>query len=133
MLTPEQHLWQAVIVQAIHDAVSDNSLHQQRAWTWFFTSDYRWVCTMAGIQPDKLRRKLIEQFVIQPIMHQKGVCTMQKNPTESQEREAKALLRALYTQQNLKKEIGQLTLQDVLALCQQRRTEEKKITHLEEA
>lgn len=132
MLTPEQHLWQAVIVQAIRDAVSDNSLQQQRAWTWFFTNDYRWVCTMAGLQPDKLRRKLIEQFVIQPIT-QEGVCTMQKKPTESQEREAKALLRALYTQQNLTKEIGQLTLQDVLALCQQSRAEEEKITHVEEA
>jgi hypothetical protein len=65
--TPEQDLWIAVIKQAIYDyafprAISTvnerrRSVHNQRmAQAWIFLSpDFEKVCTLAGIEPDRVR------------------------------------------------------------------------------
>lgn len=67
-LTPEQALWIAVIKQAIYDYAFPrkvNTLNERRnairierkARVWlFFAPDFEWVCHLANIEPDVVRR-----------------------------------------------------------------------------
>ena len=76
--SPETHLWRAVIVQAIFDAClvvrrgKTKTIHaarsaaarfqrrtkardEARRWLLRDTEDFRWVCHMAGLDPDAVR------------------------------------------------------------------------------
>lgn len=131
MTTPEQNLWKGVITQALRDAFSNDPLPQRRAWSWFFhhSNDYRWVCSMAGVVPERLRRRLIEKVFLRHL-RQKGEQSMETPPSLKQiqgfqqMRQAHAIFRSLYTQQDLDKAIGKLTLQDILNICKQSKIEE---------
>ena len=59
-MTPEQRLWQTVIGQAICDAMMEDPqtlesmMDKKSARFWFDFADrnFRWVCEMAGMNPD---------------------------------------------------------------------------------
>ena len=59
-MTPEQRLWQAVLGQAIRDAIMEDpqtlksTMAKKSARFWFDSADrnFRWVCEMAGMDPD---------------------------------------------------------------------------------
>lgn len=59
-MTPEQRLWQAVLGQAVADAMmedpqsSESVDARKSARFWFGVADrnFRWVCEMAGMNPD---------------------------------------------------------------------------------
>ncbi len=59
-MTPEQRLWQAVLGQAVADAMMDDPQSQESvgakksARFWFDSADrnFRCVCEMAGMDPD---------------------------------------------------------------------------------
>ncbi|GHS94955.1 hypothetical protein AGMMS49949_09050 [Alphaproteobacteria bacterium] len=146
--TPEQNLWQGVVTQAIRDAFSTSEPYAQRqAWAWFYSNsgDYRSVCIMAGIMPEKLRKALIEKVFFTHLL-QKGELKMKdlnipKTTSLHEEsrlaqefilaRKTKALFRALYSQQELDKEIGKLNLQDIINICRQSEIEEQELLNLE--
>jgi hypothetical protein len=141
---PEQNLWKSVVLQAIHDAFSKNEFYRWRAWAWFYNNsvDYQRVCEMADFSPNLLRETMIEAVFYNHLI-QKGAFIMKKG-TKTQvkvewpdsapkirqsrtsltkqfdiARRAKAILRAIYNQQELHKAIGSLTLQDILNICEQ--------------
>jgi hypothetical protein len=142
--TPEQNLWKSVVTQAVRDAFSPDEYHQRRAWTWFFrkSRDYFLVCEFAGISADSLRKTMIETVFFNHII-QKGGLIMKntkkiqfkielpekdpklQNPTKSIvkkfeiARRAKSIFSAIYSQQELDKAIGSLTLQDIIDVCKQ--------------
>ncbi|MDR3327420.1 MAG: hypothetical protein LBT04_04745 [Prevotellaceae bacterium] len=166
--TPEQKLWRSVITQAISDAFSRDYDNSWRAWCWFYNnfSEYRWVCSMAGIPSEKLRKNILEKVFFMHLF-QKGELKMNKTNESEKEvsqstsqkkqirsiarefqlvSEAKALFRAIYSQQELDKQIGRLTLQDIFnmiiptkssilrgpPICRQSRSEYKKLSTLED-
>ena len=59
-MTPEQRLWQAVLGQAISDAMMEDpqtlesmmNKKSARSWFDFAGRNFRWVCEMAGMDPD---------------------------------------------------------------------------------
>lgn len=63
MTTPEQRLWQTVLIQAINDALHDdpyspeNTRAKREAISWLTrgTADFREVCSLAGFDPDHVR------------------------------------------------------------------------------
>jgi hypothetical protein len=146
---PEQNLWKSVVLQAIHDAFSKNKFLRWRAWAWFYnnSNDYRHVCDMAGISADQLRQKMIETIFYNNLIQKGGffmnefaVKTIKTEQVESKlfeierdlkrvhksltkqfdiARRAKAILHAIYDQQELDKAIGRLTFQDILNICKQ--------------
>ena len=67
-MTPEQTLWQSVVVKAALDATSnapsssDDYLAQKMADAWIRRggSDFKEVCNLAGIDPDFIRDAYIE-------------------------------------------------------------------------
>ena len=65
-MTPEQHLWIAVLSQAIADATNpsqaqefQNARHYAHRWFKAGGKDYRHVCSLAGIDPDALRERFL--------------------------------------------------------------------------
>jgi hypothetical protein len=143
-IIPEQNLWKSVVTQAVRDAFSNDHYHRWSAWAWFHgdTNDYRWTCQLAGIAADRLRQTMIEtvflNYLIQKggfIMNKgtknqfkyelpKSKLKIRKSRTTLSEkfdiaRRAKAIFRAIYSQQELDKAIGSLTLNDILKICEQ--------------
>ena len=59
-MSPEERLWQAVLGQAISDAMMEDPqtlesmMDKKSARSWFDFADrnFRWVCEMAGMDPD---------------------------------------------------------------------------------
>ncbi|MDR1551813.1 MAG: hypothetical protein LBS14_04015 [Holosporaceae bacterium] len=139
---PEKNLWRSVVAQAVRDAFSKNEFHRWRAWVWFFhdSRDYCRVCEFAGVDADCLRQTMLETVFFNHLI-QKGGITMSDvtkvqseieltdpsftKPTTSVSkkftiaRRAKAIFSAIYTQQELDKAIGSLTLRDIIDICQQ--------------
>jgi hypothetical protein len=66
-MTPEKHLWQAVVFKAVMDATahdpknSEDITEQRRADLWIRKGgrDFVQVCTMAGIDPAFIREAYI--------------------------------------------------------------------------
>lgn len=64
-MSPEQHLWQRVVLQALDDALADNpaSVENRRAkrdarlWLDHGGRNFRHVCAMTGWDPDFIRDK----------------------------------------------------------------------------
>lgn len=143
---PEQALWKAVLTQASRDIFTPTSaLEQKKALAWVYThsQDYQRVCHMAGIQAKAFRMAILEALFFKNLI-QKGELKMEKTKPVYQNRlkedfaliqKAKALFRALYSQQDLEKAIGKLSFQDCLNLCRETRKHiarfEKKQTPVE--
>lgn len=64
-MTPEQNLWQSVVIKALADATainpsSDEDIAAKRAAnTWIRNAgrDFRWACNLAGFDPDFISEK----------------------------------------------------------------------------
>jgi hypothetical protein len=148
---PEQNLWRSVVTQAVRDAFSKDEYYRWRAWVWFYngSSDYCQVCELAGISADRLRQTMIETIFFN-YLTLKGGITMQPNKPFKKKilkdkkrkmlasdnkvekslnkqfdtaRRAKSIFSAIYSQQELDKAIGNLTLQDIINICKQSEAE----------
>jgi hypothetical protein len=155
LATPEQNLLQRVVIRAVQDAFLKNKYYRWDAWNWFHgsTKDYRLVCQLAGIPADLLRQTMIETVFFNYLI-QKGGITMKKGnkiqfkfelPKSELKvkkakrslsemfdlaRQAKSIFRAIYSQQELDKAIGSLTLNDIIKICKQSRYElEEEAAH----
>jgi hypothetical protein len=66
-MTPEQKMWQSVVVKAALDATSNHSsssddyIAQKNADAWLRTGgrDFKEVCSLAGLDPDFIREAYI--------------------------------------------------------------------------
>ena len=66
-MTPEQKMWQSVVVKAALDATSnpssssDDYIAQKNADAWLRTGsrDFKEVCSLAGLDPDFIREAYI--------------------------------------------------------------------------
>ena len=66
-MTPEQKMWQSVVVKAALDATSnpssssDDYIAQKNADVWLRTGsrDFKEVCSLAGLDPDFIREAYI--------------------------------------------------------------------------
>jgi hypothetical protein len=134
MLIPEQTLWCSVITRAVHDAFLTDERHWQSAWRWFYrnSGNYRFVCTLANVNSEQLRKNLIETIFFTNLIN-KGEIKMTnselnnldfKKGTNNLEkvfetaRRAKAIFCAIYSQQELNKAIGSLSLRDIFNICE---------------
>jgi hypothetical protein len=64
-LEPEQYLWVAVLARAIHDAFAVSDYHEARqalAWLKGNSDDFKFVCELAGRNPNYVYTKLIKQL-----------------------------------------------------------------------
>jgi hypothetical protein len=127
-ITPEQNLWQSVVTQAVRDAFYGDEYHRYRALSWFYrdSADYRNVCQMANVQSGRIRSAILETIFFNYFL--KGDFFMNDLAQQPQKtlpqkfeyaRRARSIFRAIYSQQELDKAIGSLTLQDIINICQQ--------------
>jgi len=60
--TPEQRLWKAVIAKTLEEWISGPTRRQEAAEIYLLhdKKDFRIVCQSAGVDPERLRRRLIE-------------------------------------------------------------------------
>ena len=66
MVSGEQRLWKAVVLQAIEDICAVHYRDQRAAIKWIFcnSEDFRMVCELAGVAPRWVRQKAFEKIII---------------------------------------------------------------------
>jgi hypothetical protein len=145
---PEQNLCRSIVMRAVRDAFSKNKYHRWDAWSWFHSNsrDYREICDFAGISPEYLRKTMLETIFLNYLIKKGGFIMNKGTNTQLNfelpntglkqrkskarlaemfeiTRQAKSIFRAIYSQQELDKAIGSLTLNDIIKICKQSRYE----------
>tara|TARA_R100001163_G_C4928400_1_gene105441 strand:- start:276 stop:584 length:309 start_codon:yes stop_codon:yes gene_type:complete len=72
-LSSECRLWRQVISQAISDAYLDDIKHKQNVFEWLDTDDFDFVCDLAFMEANRLKKFFLElQQLKPPIARFKG-------------------------------------------------------------